>query len=305
MAGRLEGGFLRTFVKEAYRNPNQEAEKRSKCPRPPRSRRSTLLAHSGLTDAHACLAPAGPDTLPGQARVPPPSGSCDSPGAAPDHLPGRARSAADLSPALPASAARISPRPGEFCRPTPLARKRPTKMAPSPPALTSPITGVQVAKPMTPSPPALTSPITGVQVAKPTTSPGWGRAITGRLKQIPMFAQVSSYRKHQARARDRVQQPARADRRRLPPAELTRSGRCGPGLGRPGPARRRAGKKRLHFPACSGLGDRIGLPGMKGIFGGSTPSRARSRQKGPRAAGHHFAIAGVSGRNAGPALPKL
>ena len=244
------------------------------------------IACSFRIDRCTCvLAPAGPDTLPGQARLPPPSGSCDSPGAAPDHLPGRARSAADLSPALPASAARISPRPGEFCRPTPLARKRPTKMAPSLPALTS--------------------PITAVQVAKPTTAPGWGRAITGRLKQIPMFAQVSSCRKHQARARDRVEQPMRADRRRLPPAELTRSGRCGPGLGRPGHARRRAGKKRLHFPACSGLGDRIGLPGMKGIFGGSTPSRARSRQKGTRAADHHLAIAGVSGRNAGPALPKL
>ena len=160
---------------------------------------------------------------PGQAHLPPPSGSCDSPGAAQHHLlPVRARSAADLSPALPTSAARISPRPGEFCRPTPLARKRPTKMAPSLPALIS--------------------PITGVQVAKPTTSPDWSRAITGRLKQIPMFAQVSFYRKHQARAHDRAEQPARADRCRLPPTELTRSGRCGPGLGRPGPACRRSGK---------------------------------------------------------------
>ena len=42
-------------------------------------------------------------------------------------------------------------------------------------------------------------------------SPDWGRAITGRLKQIPMFAQVSSYRKHCARARDRVR-AARARR---------------------------------------------------------------------------------------------
>jgi hypothetical protein len=140
---------------------------------------------------------------------------------------------------------------------------------------------------------------------KATTSPGWGRAITGRLKQIPMFVQVNFYRKHCARARDRVEQPVRADRRRLPPAELTRSSPGGPGLGRPGHARRRAGKKRLPFPACPGLGDRIGWPGMKGIFGGSTPSRARGRQKGTRAAGHHFAIAGVSGRNAGPALPKF
>ena len=207
--------------------------------------------------------------------------------AAQDHLPGRARSTADLTLALPTSAARRSPRPEEFCRLTPLARKRPTKMVPSPPTLTSPITGVAVAKPTPapgrgraitgrlkripmfaqvssyrkhcpqargefcrptpsrargrqngPSPPALTSPITGVQVAKPTTAPDRGRAITGRLKQIPMFAQVSFYRKHRARARDRVQQPVRADRRRLPPAELTRSGRCGPGLGRPGHARR-------------------------------------------------------------------
>src|SRR3954469_23742581 len=62
----------------------------------------------------------------------------------------------------------------------------------------------QEADKKTPSLPALTSPITGVQVAKPTPAPGRGRAITGRLKQIPMFAQVSFYRKHQAPARDRV-----------------------------------------------------------------------------------------------------
>jgi hypothetical protein len=36
-----------------------------------------------------------------------------------------------------------------------------------------------------------------LQVAKLTTAPGWGKAITGRLKQILMFAQVSFYRKHQ------------------------------------------------------------------------------------------------------------
>src|SRR3954463_16497157 len=75
----------------------------------------------------------------------------------------------------------------------------------------------QEADKKTPSLPALTSPITAVQVAKPTPAPDWGRAITGRLKQIPMFAQVSFYRKHQAPARDRVEQPVRADRRRLPP----------------------------------------------------------------------------------------
>ena len=109
----------------------------------------------------------------------------------------------------------------ERCRPTPLAQEG-NKMAPSPSALTS--------------------PIAGVQVAKPTTAPGWRRAITGRLKQIPMFAQVSFYRKHQARAHDRGEQPARADGCRLPPTELTRRGRCGPGLGRPGPACRRSGK---------------------------------------------------------------
>ena len=40
---------------------------------------------------------------------------------------------------------------------------------------------------------------------------GLGRAITGRLKQIPMFAQVSFHHKHQARARNRVEQPMRAD----------------------------------------------------------------------------------------------
>jgi hypothetical protein len=78
------------------------------------------IACSFRIDRCTCvLAPAGPDTLPGQARVPAPSGSCNSPGAAPDYLPGRAGSAADLSPASPISAARRSPRPGEFCRPTP------------------------------------------------------------------------------------------------------------------------------------------------------------------------------------------
>ena len=45
---------------------------------------------------------------------------------------------------------------------------------------------------------------------------------------------------------------------------------------------------------------------MKGIFGGSTPlARKEADKKVLLAAGHHFAIAGVSGRNAGPALPKL
>ena len=181
------------------------------------------IACSFRIDRCTCvLASAGPDMLPGQARVPAPSGSCDSPGAAPDYLPERAGSTADPSPALPTSAARISPRPGAFCRPTPLARKRPTKVAPR--RRHSPRQSQ------------------GLQVAKPTAAPGWGRAITGRLKQIPMFAQVSSCRKHQARARNRVEQPTRADRRRSPPAELTRSGPGRPGLGRPGPARRRAGK---------------------------------------------------------------
>ena len=41
---------------------------------------------------------------------------------------------------------------------------------------------------------------------------------------------------------------------------------------------------------------------MKGIFVASTPSRARRRQKGTRAAGHHFAIAGIADRNANPGL---
>ena len=42
---------------------------------------------------------------------------------------------------------------------------------------------------------------------------GLGRAITGRLKQIPMFAQVSSCRKHWARAREG---PAARARRSTP-----------------------------------------------------------------------------------------
>ena len=73
--------------------------------------------------------PAGPDTLqdmPACLRLP----DLRQPRAAPDHLPGRARSAADLSPALPASAARVSPRSGEFCHPTPLARKTADKNGP-------------------------------------------------------------------------------------------------------------------------------------------------------------------------------
>jgi hypothetical protein len=53
-------------------------------------------------------------------------------------------------------------------------------------------------------------------------------------------------------------------------------------------------RARKNF-ATGPFGEQIGLPGMKGIFVASTPSRARRRQKGTRAAGHHFAIAGYRG----------
>jgi hypothetical protein len=53
LRGGSKGASSACLLKEAYPKPNQEAERRSKSPRPPRSCRSTLLAHSGLTDAHA------------------------------------------------------------------------------------------------------------------------------------------------------------------------------------------------------------------------------------------------------------
>ena len=56
------------------------------------------------------------------------------------------------------------------------------------------------------------------------------------------------------------------------------------------------------LPACPGLGEQIGLPGMKGIFVASTPSRARRRQKGTFAPVITSRCAGVADRNANPGL---
>ena len=205
ITGRLEGGFphvcAKKLIETLIRKPKSAPNARALLDR-------ADIACSFRIDRCTCvLAPAGPDTLPGQARVPPPSGSCR-----------RARGPVGL---------RMDER--GFCRPTPLARKRPTKMAPSLPALTSPIRGVQVATWLDrrlgeDGRRAFVGCIwrgrcRGGRCDRESrhTAPGWGGAITGRLEQIPMFAQVSFYRKHQGRARDRAKQPARADRRRLPP----------------------------------------------------------------------------------------
>jgi hypothetical protein len=222
MTGGSKGASSARLCKKAYRKPNQEAEMRSKGLRPPRSCRSTLLAHSGLTDAHA--------SWPQQART----RSQDRPVCL--RLPDRA-----TAPRRPKTTSRNAPAARPTCRrpcPPPLReyhRDRGNFVGRPP----SRARGRQKWPPRCRHSPRQSQVL---QVAKPTTSPGRGRAMTGQLKQIPMFAQVSFYRKHCARARDRVEQPARADRRRLPLAELTRRGRCGPGLGRPGPAPRRAGK---------------------------------------------------------------
>jgi hypothetical protein len=99
-----------------------------------------------VADAGAVLAAidAGVEVLPPALgdRAPPLSGLYDSPGRPRNHHRGRACSAADTSPVLPSSASRMSPRPGDFWRPTPLARKRPPKMVPFLPIITSQSRGV-------------------------------------------------------------------------------------------------------------------------------------------------------------------
>src|SRR3954469_3964187 len=147
IAGRLEGASA-GLCKEAYRKPKRNPKNAPNAPRPPRSRRSTSLAHPGLTDSTGGLGPSLARTRsqdrPARLRFP---ACATAPGWPQDHLPARARSAADQSPVLPSFAARRSPRPGDFWRVTPLARKRPPNMASRLPTVTALIAGVAGRKP--------------------------------------------------------------------------------------------------------------------------------------------------------------
>src|SRR3954451_10895143 len=147
IAGRLEGASA-CLCKKAYRKPKRNPKSAPNIPRPPRSRRSALLAHPGLTDSTGGLGPSLARTRsqdrPARLRF---LACATPPGRPQDHLPARARGTADLSPVLPSSAARRSPRPGDFWRVTPLARKRPPNMASLLPAVTALIAGVADRKP--------------------------------------------------------------------------------------------------------------------------------------------------------------
>jgi hypothetical protein len=148
LRGGSKGASLACLRREPYRKPNKDPKSAPNAPRPPRSRRSTLLTHPGLTDStQAGLVPVRPDTLQDRLARLRFSACATAPGRPQDHLPARAHSAADLSPVLAASAARMSSRPGDFCRVTPFARKRPTKMASWLPAVTLLITSVAARKP--------------------------------------------------------------------------------------------------------------------------------------------------------------
>src|SRR3954451_16822904 len=142
--------------------------------------------------------PAGPDTLPGQTRAPLPA--CAKP------RDGSKATTRDAPAARPTCRPPCPPQLREWCQNRGI-------LSPDPPR-------AQGGDKKDPSLLAVTSPITGVAGRKADHGTGLGRAITGQLKKIPMFVQVSLYRKHCARARDRVQQPVRADRGRLPPAGL-------------------------------------------------------------------------------------
>jgi hypothetical protein len=148
--------------KEAYRKPKRNPKSAPNIPRPPRSRRSALLAHPGLTDSTGGLGPSLARTRsqdrPARLRF---LACVTPPGRPQDHLPARARSAADLSPVLPSSAPRMSPRPGIFGgSPPSRARGRQTW----PPCCRRSPRSSQM-----------------LQVANLTTAPGSGRIITGRL----------------------------------------------------------------------------------------------------------------------------
>jgi hypothetical protein len=140
-------------------------------PRALRSRRSTSLAHPGLTDSTGGPGPGLARTRsqdrPARLRF---LACATPPGWPQDHLQARARSAADLSPVLPSSAARRSPRPGDFWRVTPLARKRPPKMASWLPVVTS--------------------LIAGIAGRKPDHGTGFGEDNHGAAERAAMFAQM-------------------------------------------------------------------------------------------------------------------
>ena len=218
----------------------------------PRSRRSTLLADPGLTD---CTCASRPGLPPGQARAPP--GLRNSSETARTTLPGRARSATDLTPDLSFSVTRMSPKPGISSRPPSRARRRQKGHL------------------------AASAYFANRSVAgrNPDHGTGSGRAITGRLKMIPMFAQVGLYRKHCARARDKFRaararrSTVLATRRRDPPRPMRTRSRQARTYSRSQQA------ERLCPPACPWLAEQIGLGRLEN-FVASAPSRARRRQKG-------------------------
>jgi hypothetical protein len=210
-SGRLiAGGSKRVsptcLCEGAYRKPNKGSEKRSKCP-PPSSiapidiARSPRIGRQHTGGSVPGLARTRSQDRPVRLRFP---ACATAPRCPKNHLPAHARSAAELSPVLPASAARRSPRPGDFCRVTPLARKRPTKMASRLPAVTS--------------------LIAGRAARKPDHGTGFGEDNHGVAERAAMFAQMRFCGDYCTEPATGSKQPTRPDRRRSPPTELTGSG---------------------------------------------------------------------------------
>ena len=176
-----------------------------------------------------------------------------------------------LSPACGSRGAR----PGDFCHPNPLARKAVTKR----------------------------TPLAADKPPRDSWSGRYGEPAVGGTRWLRWLRcfRNALYRKHY-KTRRRAKQRVRAShRQRRPMPGLTRSGARMPAP--PGPNMLVGEHAQWPpLPACPGLGEQIGLPGMKGIFVASTPSRARRRQKGTFAPVITSRSRGVADRNANPGL---
>src|SRR5689334_10107993 len=138
----------------------------------PRSRRSICSLAQDRPITHADPVPSGRGLAPGQACAPLP-GCATAPGQPQDNLPGtrpqRGRPVAGLALLCSENVAET----GGILSPDPPRAQGGDKKAPAPPALAS--------------------PIAAVAGRKADHGTGWVRAITGRLKKVPMFAQLSLY----------------------------------------------------------------------------------------------------------------
>ena len=223
-----------------------------------------------------------------------------APGRPRNYLRVSARSAADTSPALPSSASRMSPRPGDFCRLTP-SRARGRQNGP---LAADHHFGIAGCRGSNADPGVAGASILCVaRGAARKSRPSAGRVCEEDVEQLAavresrqhgtglgashhraarrglMFAQMSFLREHYDRARDRVQTACACRSTVFAARRIARSGPCKPGSGRPGHTSRRA---------CPSAFDSRLAPGAEvrpvfcrsGNFVAQPPSRARRRQKG-------------------------